>query len=824
MHDWWDIRNVLLTTGEDDDYYSTTDKELLHHQATQEMGMWGVAISIVSAVFMSAGLCLQKMVAQNAAANPSRGPAHKQSMYMAGIGYVSMGFVMRMVVHAMLPLSAIAPLSSFTVIFTTLLEYLILKTDIDSITMACLALVFLGTLMSILGANLSDEEYSFEILRPMFLDKTSVIMSVTLFAFIFTCREFLRNTASASSFSSHSGQELREFSAFSGTIGLVYLSLSSAIFAGWFSTAVKTSVEILKYAFLHGLKLHLFRHPGIYLLALSLPAFGIPKMKYTWFALSVFHPLQFMPLYQSATIAANAICGLVYYQDFDSRRIVGSRVYPALYFLGLGMICAGLAAMTFRYNPAKHFPSSTAAVDTDGFDEAQGLLGMLPGMLDDAEGGFIAEYTHGRPPPHPATSRGHGHGHGHSSRNPFGDNDDVNGQVYREGDIFYESQYGSTQKRQGDGSNAHRGSGRGRQQDCDHDQGPSQGQGQGQGRGGRGRGGVVVKSGYMGSSEEEGVRLPSRVASGSNSEALSDGAYGVSTVSPANFNRRTTRGGGGGGFSGVASEANSVEEAALLPRPQLLQPAPVARSSSGGSGGSGGSSSARGSVSSTPPQGRVSLGSDVITNTVYDDGTGGASTTGHHGYASSRLNDSMSTATTIPAGRLTHPSQQSALPYSDLMSVDSAGTGTAGDGHLHNTTSNMSHVSYRSQGTNSNALPGPLPLPDDQSYISSASHSHSHNTNHSHSHSHSHGHRSQSRAGHPVRSDRDRDRDRDRDSDRDRDRDSGRDRDRDSGRDRPSRTQGTTSSNGGNSSGGDSGREAFAALFTGSVGTAPGNR
>ena len=43
-----------------------------------------------------------------------------------------------------------------------------------------------------------------------------------------------------------------------------------------------------------------------------------------------------MPLYQAATILANAVCGLVYYQDFDQTRIVGSRVYPALYFLGLG--------------------------------------------------------------------------------------------------------------------------------------------------------------------------------------------------------------------------------------------------------------------------------------------------------------------------------------------------------------------------------------------------------------------------------------------------------------------------------------------------------
>ena len=96
---WWDIQNVLSTTGQDDDYYTAPEKESLKHQATQELGMWGVALCLVSALFMSAGLSLQKMVSQRAALDPSFGPADKQSMYRAGVGYVSLGFFMRMLVH-----------------------------------------------------------------------------------------------------------------------------------------------------------------------------------------------------------------------------------------------------------------------------------------------------------------------------------------------------------------------------------------------------------------------------------------------------------------------------------------------------------------------------------------------------------------------------------------------------------------------------------------------------------------------------------------------------------------------------------------------------
>ena len=79
---WWDIQNILSTTGQDDDYYTTPEKETMKHQATQELGMWGVALCLVSALFMSAGLSLQKMVSQRASLDPTYGPAHKQSMYV----------------------------------------------------------------------------------------------------------------------------------------------------------------------------------------------------------------------------------------------------------------------------------------------------------------------------------------------------------------------------------------------------------------------------------------------------------------------------------------------------------------------------------------------------------------------------------------------------------------------------------------------------------------------------------------------------------------------------------------------------------------------
>jgi hypothetical protein len=50
---------------------------------------------------------------------------------------------------------------------------------------------------------------------------------------------------------------------------------------------------------------------------------------------------------------------LTRFQDFSVRRIVGTEVFPGLYFGGLFCVCVPLAIMTFRYNPHQHYPSST---------------------------------------------------------------------------------------------------------------------------------------------------------------------------------------------------------------------------------------------------------------------------------------------------------------------------------------------------------------------------------------------------------------------------------------------------------------------------------
>lgn len=51
----------------------------------QELGFTGVALSLLSSVFMSAGLCLQKLVQKNAMNGPpQRKELYKNGMYITG--------------------------------------------------------------------------------------------------------------------------------------------------------------------------------------------------------------------------------------------------------------------------------------------------------------------------------------------------------------------------------------------------------------------------------------------------------------------------------------------------------------------------------------------------------------------------------------------------------------------------------------------------------------------------------------------------------------------------------------------------------------------
>jgi len=323
-----------------------------------ELGIWGIVISIIAAVFTSAGLCLQKVVHKRILNNPDLAPAHKHPLYLAGVAYVALGLILKTSLDFLLPLSTVAPLSAQTVVYSTFFEYLFLDGELSRISIISLIFVIIGIIVSMMGANIDDGSgYNLHDLWHLFMTETCVILSGSLLAIIIGLREIFKSPPSASS------------SSIKNALGLLYLSFCSAVFAGWFGTASKALVELIKYAFLHGMHTSDAKRSGIWIILIFLPLLGIPKLRYVGYALSEYHHLQFLPLYQSLTIAANVMCGIVYFQDMSDSRIQGTYASLPIFMIGLVSICAGVALSVQKYNPAKHVIATVHSVD-----ETQSLL------------------------------------------------------------------------------------------------------------------------------------------------------------------------------------------------------------------------------------------------------------------------------------------------------------------------------------------------------------------------------------------------------------------------------------------------------------------
>lgn len=108
--------------------------------------------------------------------------------------------------------------------------------------------------------------------------------------------------------------KVREDGLYLGYIGFFYLIFANALITGWFSVSAKAMIEIIKTTYFDGIKSESLSHPGLIILMFLLPLCSCAKMKYTWYALTLYAPLQYIPLYQSAVIFINSVFGLVYFQ------------------------------------------------------------------------------------------------------------------------------------------------------------------------------------------------------------------------------------------------------------------------------------------------------------------------------------------------------------------------------------------------------------------------------------------------------------------------------------------------------------------------------
>ena len=325
-----------------------------------ELGCWGIGLAVVGALFTSTGLCLQKMVQSKLSSSPSSGPVSRNRWYIAGILYVFIGQVMKVFVNVMVPMTVVAPLSAQTIVLSTALEWFFLNGEMSVKTAASMGCIVVGIVVSLIGVNFIDGQYSVQGLQELFLRKEPVIFTAIIVAAMVTGKLMLKHHVT-------------------DIATMLYSAFCSAMSAGWFNLAIKSISEIIKYAFLYGIKSSSnVKKPFLWCLIGSIPVLGMIKLRTVTRSLTDYHPLLFLPVYQGFMVGANALCGMLYFDDMNDDRMRGTRASVATYVLGLALVCTGISGLSHRYY-------SGGAADDKLSAEGEGdtLLGSINDPVDD---------------------------------------------------------------------------------------------------------------------------------------------------------------------------------------------------------------------------------------------------------------------------------------------------------------------------------------------------------------------------------------------------------------------------------------------------------
>ena len=163
------------------------------------------------------------------AANSGSRASLRDPQYLVGLGCVMLGALSSIVCDGLLPLSTLAPLSCQTVVYKILLSRVVLKEDVSRVTWAAMALMVVGMVVSVCGANLYDASYTLDILLDLFLQPKALLYTVLSGLVLFVLRRVVKHVF-------HND--------FGSWLGLAYLTLASGLVAGWTGTLSKALVEL----------------------------------------------------------------------------------------------------------------------------------------------------------------------------------------------------------------------------------------------------------------------------------------------------------------------------------------------------------------------------------------------------------------------------------------------------------------------------------------------------------------------------------------------------------------------------------------------------
>jgi len=298
----------------------------------ESLARLGIVLSVISAVFTSTGLCLQKLhLRQQKTQSESSSGGTK---YIAGIAYVAIGLLLKAPISVMLPQVTVALMSAQTVLYSCILEYLFLRSHMSRTTAVCLLAIFCGIILGVGGSSFADLDYSFMDIVDLFFSFRAISFTVVCLGCMCCAAEFCKVAISEPS----------------PALRLVQSSVLCGLVAGLFGTATKALFEVLYFNTYYSTD-RTFSW-NAWMLFLPAAALGFSKMRCVSAALREFPAWKFLPLYQSFAILLNAVCGLLYFDEVADtyREVSGGGYSCTAYFTGLLLVTGGVACLMLRHS------------------------------------------------------------------------------------------------------------------------------------------------------------------------------------------------------------------------------------------------------------------------------------------------------------------------------------------------------------------------------------------------------------------------------------------------------------------------------------------
>jgi hypothetical protein len=247
--------------------------------------LWGIACSSLSAIFTSIGLTLQKKAREDCAENLEN--LSGNYVYIAGLCYVGVSLILKLLVYALLPLVSITILSTQTIIFSYLTDHIwIREIDNNSMVFLSLALISVGIIVATLGSNMRGDDFGpiFEIWDEVWTEE-SITFTVIAIALMLGVGEIFRVRLWA----------IPPF------FKLLYGCCLAGLVAGWFGVLLR--VICVGWAY------HLFIDRSllaggvrIWLLTILTIVLGLTKAQCVKASLADFSTSDFLPIYQVLNI------------------------------------------------------------------------------------------------------------------------------------------------------------------------------------------------------------------------------------------------------------------------------------------------------------------------------------------------------------------------------------------------------------------------------------------------------------------------------------------------------------------------------------------